>query len=81
MHDVTSWPYLAGVVARDAAEEPVIPTVPFAACLERFGGSEVVDDYLSAALGRKTQATKTQRLATFPPYLLVQMSRWGRSVR
>lgn len=65
------------IVSRDSpSEEPVIPAVPFSACLERFYASEMVDDYASAALGRKTQASKRQRLATFPPYLLVQVSRW-----
>ncbi|GIL53163.1 hypothetical protein Vafri_8845 [Volvox africanus] len=65
------------VVMADAAEEAVLPRVPFDACLQRFSGTEVVDDYRSAALGgRRTAATKRTRFATFPPYLLVQINRY-----
>ncbi|GLI59780.1 hypothetical protein VaNZ11_001743 [Volvox africanus] len=65
------------VVMADAAEEAVLPRVPFDACLQRFSGTEVVDDYRSAALGgRRTAATKRTRFGTFPPYLLVQINRY-----
>ena len=33
----------------------MIPTVPFSACLDRLAADSLVDDYHSAALGRKTQ--------------------------
>lgn len=39
---------------------------------------QVVDDYRSAALGgRRTTAAKRTRFGSFPPYLLVQINRWG----
>ncbi|KAG2483306.1 hypothetical protein HYH03_017809 [Edaphochlamys debaryana] len=67
----------AVVVVAGAEEEAVLPRVPFDACLQRFAGSEVVDDYSSAALGgRRTAATKRTRFASFPPYLLVQINRY-----
>ncbi|GLC48552.1 hypothetical protein PLESTB_000110300 [Pleodorina starrii] len=65
------------VVADGGEEEAVLPRVPFDACLQRFSGTEVVDDYRSAALGgRRTTATKRTRFASFPPYLLVQINRY-----
>ena len=50
--------------------------VPFAACLERFAGAEVVDDVLSAATGRRGRATKRIRLSSMPPYLVVALKRY-----
>ena len=47
--------------------------VPFAACLERLAAAEVLDDYYSAALGRRASATKQTRFASFPPYLVVAL--------
>ncbi|GFR49487.1 hypothetical protein Agub_g11426 [Astrephomene gubernaculifera] len=65
------------VLADEGEEEAVLPRVPFDACLQRFAGTEVVDDYRSAALGgRRTHATKRTRFASFPPYLLVQINRY-----
>ena len=34
----------------DEEEEKVLPKVPFAACLEKFGAPEEVEDYFSAYL-------------------------------
>lgn len=51
--------------------------VPFAACLERLSGDELLEDYSSAALGgKRTQATKSTRLASFPPYLVLALRRY-----
>ncbi|KAG2435345.1 hypothetical protein HXX76_007418 [Chlamydomonas incerta] len=67
----------AVVVVAEGEEEAVLPRVPFDACLQRFSGTEVVEDYRSAALGgRATIATKTTRFASFPPYLVVQVNRY-----
>ncbi|KAG2446804.1 hypothetical protein HYH02_008364 [Chlamydomonas schloesseri] len=67
----------AVVVVAGGEEEAVLPRVPFDACLQRFSGTEVVEDYRSAALGgRATTATKTTRFATFPPYLVMQVNRY-----
>ncbi|KAL4439029.1 hypothetical protein ABPG77_006966 [Micractinium sp. CCAP 211/92] len=66
--------------ASDAAEgqeeEEVLLQVPFAACLETFAAEQVVEDYMSAAAGKKTTAGKRTRFTSFPPYLLVQMRRY-----
>jgi hypothetical protein len=66
----------AAVTSSDA-EKPVVPRVPLAACLERFSSAAMLEDYHSAALGRKGQATKRTRFASFPPYLVVQVGRAG----
>ncbi|KAK9828649.1 hypothetical protein WJX72_001313 [[Myrmecia] bisecta] len=63
-------------IAKDTPEERVLPKVPFGASLEKWAGDAVLEDYHSAALGRKTHATKHTRLATMPPYLMVQMKRY-----
>lgn len=57
-------------------EERVRPRVPFAACLETFVSEALIDDYMSAAAGKKTQAVKRTRFSSFPPYLLVQLRRY-----
>ena len=50
--------------------------VPFAACLARLSDEEVLEDYQSAALGgRRSQAAKTSRFASFPPYLVMALRR------
>ena len=56
-------------------ESPVLPIVPFSSCLARFSGDEELDDYYSAAAGRKVAANRRSRIATFPPYLVVQLKR------
>lgn len=62
------------LVMRDQ-EEPVLPRVPFVACIERWGGTEEMGDYFSAALGRRTTGLRRSRIASFPPYLMVQLKR------
>ena len=38
-------------------EERVVPRVPFAACLHAFAGDATVEDYQSAAAGKKVQVS------------------------
>jgi ubiquitin carboxyl-terminal hydrolase 5/13 len=57
------------------SEAPVLPVVPFSACLARFSGEEELEDYYSAAAGGKVAANRRSRIATFPPYLVVQLKR------
>eukprot|EP00798_Chlamydomonas_sp_ICE-L_P030886 gene30886-35934_t len=66
----------SAVVASGVNEEPVLPKVSFAACLERFGGAEIVDDVYSALAGSRTSATKRVRMTTMPPYLMVALKRY-----
>jgi len=53
----------------------VLPRVPLAACLERWAAEQTIEDYQSAAAGHRTRATRRTRLASFPPFLLVQLQR------
>lgn len=55
----------------------MLPSVPFAACLEEWAGEGVVEGYKSAAAGRTTRALSRSRFASFPPFLLVQLRRYG----
>ncbi len=65
-------------VARDTAEDPVLPRVPFEACLGQWAADTSMEGYASAALGgQRTRATKRSRLRTFPDYLIVQLMRWA----
>uniref|UniRef100_A0A061RBY0 Ubiquitin carboxyl-terminal hydrolase n=1 Tax=Tetraselmis sp. GSL018 TaxID=582737 RepID=A0A061RBY0_9CHLO len=57
-------------------EEPVIPIVPFEACLEGIRAEQDLSDYHSAVLQRKGPASHTAGLATMPPILVVQMRRY-----
>ncbi|GAX82603.1 hypothetical protein CEUSTIGMA_g10029.t1 [Chlamydomonas eustigma] len=57
-------------------EQPIIPKVPFSACLERLSGDEILEDYHSVALGRRSTASKRTRFSTFPPYLMVALRRY-----
>ncbi|KAI7836344.1 hypothetical protein COHA_009767, partial [Chlorella ohadii] len=65
-----------GAAPKDEEEEKVRPRVPFSACLEGWGADSIVEDYQSAAAGKKVVATKRTRLTSFPPYLLVQLRRY-----
>ena len=49
--------------------------VPFEACLERWAAGSTLEDYQSAALGRKTVAHSAPRFSAFPPYLMIQLKK------
>ena len=57
-------------------EEPVRPEVPFSACLDAFGEAEMIDDFYSSALQRKSVASKISRVKTMPNFLAVQLRRF-----
>ncbi|KAK9828336.1 hypothetical protein WJX74_009732 [Apatococcus lobatus] len=64
-------------VTRDSGEDPVLPRVPFQACLDQWAAETSMEGYASAALGgQRTQATKRSRLRTLPDYLIVQLRRY-----
>ncbi|XP_014252821.1 ubiquitin carboxyl-terminal hydrolase 5 [Cimex lectularius] len=58
------------------SNEVVRPHIPFAACLEAFRQIEIVEQFYSSALGEKTIAKKTTRLATFPDYLVIHLKKF-----
>lgn len=63
-------------VTADAGEK-VIPKVAFLSCIRQWAADVGVDDYYSAALGRKTaMATRKTRFASFPAYLTVVLQRY-----
>ena len=67
----------SGAVAADTDEAPVPPVVPFSACLARFAAPEHLDGLdLGPGLGRGA-GVRTQRLATMPRYLALQMGRFA----
>lgn len=53
----------------------MLPRVPLSACLQLWAADDEMGDYYSEVLGRKTKATAHQRLANFPPFLVVQLNR------
>eukprot|EP00475_Leptophrys_vorax_P002585 TRINITY_DN1145_c0_g1_i1.p1 TRINITY_DN1145_c0_g1~~TRINITY_DN1145_c0_g1_i1.p1 ORF type:complete len:781 (-),score=220.07 TRINITY_DN1145_c0_g1_i1:510-2816(-) len=63
---------------KDKKEKTPAPKaiVPFQACVDSFLESELVEGFRSPATGRIGNATKTTRLANFPPYLVVKMKRY-----
>ncbi len=58
-------------------EEEIKPVVPLSACLARLAADETLPDYRSPATGKPGPALKHVRIANFPRYLLVQLSRSG----
>lgn len=81
---VRRWPTRAGVlqggggaVLEAEPDEPVVPVVPFEACLAKFAASATLPDYFSPALGGKGRADVTLRLASFPPYLMVHLQKYA----
>lgn len=57
-------------------EDPVLPEVPFDACVRSWAAAETVDNFLSPATGERGRAIRNGRFATFPRYLVVQMKRY-----
>ena len=73
--DVEMTPAPSATVAAD--EPPVRAVVPFTACLELFSAPEALEGLaLGGSDGRRGPGVRTVRLATFPPYLALQMSRF-----
>lgn len=62
--------------SKATGEEPVLPKVPFDACLRAWAAAETVDHFLSPATGQRGRAIRTGRFATFPRYLVIQMKRY-----
>eukprot|EP00755_Sulcionema_specki_P034796 Sspe_Gene.103641::Locus_79475_Transcript_1_1_Confidence_1.000_Length_2558::g.103641::m.103641/K11836/USP5_13, UBP14; ubiquitin carboxyl-terminal hydrolase 5/13 len=56
-------------------EKPVVPSVPHTACLRKLFSEELISDWNSPVTNSKTFALKTTRFQTFPPYLVLNMSR------
>ena len=53
-----------------------IPRIPFSACLARWAADESLEYKSVAAGGQVVSATQRSRLASYPPYLLIQMQRY-----
>lgn len=60
----------------ESSEDVVFPKVPFDACLQKFASDEIIEDYFSAFLNANSQAKKTSRISSFPPYLMVHLRRY-----
>ena len=56
--------------------EVVRPKIKFDTCLQNFLCEEIVDDFTSPVTNQKTTAHKTNRLATFPDYLMIQLKKF-----
>lgn len=57
-------------------EEPVIPHVPFKACLDALAAPETITEFMSPATGTRGVALKQTRVKTFPDYLVVVLRRY-----
>ncbi|PFH34670.1 hypothetical protein BESB_067030 [Besnoitia besnoiti] len=53
-----------------------LPAFTLNECLESFLASTVLKDFYSSATGKRGEASKQLRLASFPPYLVVQLKRF-----
>ncbi|XP_030385428.1 ubiquitin carboxyl-terminal hydrolase 5 [Scaptodrosophila lebanonensis] len=50
--------------------------VPLQACLERFFGNELIEQFYSTAINGKTNAKKSTRLATMPDFLMIHLAKF-----
>ncbi|KAH8302678.1 hypothetical protein KR044_009390 [Drosophila immigrans] len=50
--------------------------VPLQACLERFFGSELIEQFYSTAINGKTNAKKITRMATMPDFLMIHLGKF-----
>ncbi|KAL3318911.1 Ubiquitin carboxyl-terminal hydrolase 13 [Cichlidogyrus casuarinus] len=57
-------------------EEIVRPIVPLKTCLLNWSCEEMITDWTSPATGEKTFALRSQRLVTFPDYLILHAARF-----
>ncbi|KAL0268266.1 UNVERIFIED_CONTAM: hypothetical protein PYX00_010277 [Menopon gallinae] len=55
----------------------VRPHINFFSCLESFSQPETVDGFYSSAVSKKTTATKTTSLSTFPDYLMIHLKKFS----
>ncbi|CBZ51568.1 Ubiquitin carboxyl-terminal hydrolase, related [Neospora caninum Liverpool] len=53
-----------------------LPSFTLSECLDSFLSSTLLKDFYSSATGKKGEASKQLRLASFPPYLIVQLKRF-----
>lgn len=56
--------------------ERVRPRIPLVECLRSFAEAEHIPDFYSSATKMKGPATKTARLGSFPPYLMIQVRKF-----
>lgn len=50
--------------------------VPLQACLERFFGAELIEQFYSTAINGKTTAKKTTRIASMPDFLMIHLGKF-----
>lgn len=54
----------------------VRPRITLQSCLDRFGQTEIVEQFYSAAINGLTTAKKTTRLATMPDYMILHLKKF-----
>lgn len=54
----------------------VRPRITLQSCLDRFGQTEMVEQFYSTAINGQTTAKKTARLATMPDYMILHLKKF-----
>lgn len=54
----------------------VRPRIPLQSCLDRFGQTEIVEQFYSTAINGQTTAKKTTRLASMPDYMILHLKKF-----
>lgn len=54
----------------------VRPRIPLQSCLDRFGQTELVEQFYSTAINGQTTAKKTTRLASLPDYMILHLKKF-----
>lgn len=55
----------------------VRPRITLQSCLDRFGQTELVEQFYSTAIDGQTTAKKTARLATMPDYMILHLKKFA----
>lgn len=54
----------------------VRPRISLQSCLDRFGQTELIEQFYSTAINGETNAKKTTRLATMPDYMILHLKKF-----
>lgn len=57
--------------------QKVKPRIPLQYCLDRFGQTEIVEQFYSTAINGQTNAKKTSRLVTMPDFIVLHLKKFA----
>ena len=58
------------VAHEEKEDKPIVPRVPFSACVEKLAAEAKVEGFYSTAVKGRVEASQRVRFKTFPPHLV-----------